>query len=133
VLHRPIETTGILGNWLFAGRARFRWEYFSGTGLQSYQLCCASDARLPERLEGYVANEEWIKTLEDGGRVKFIYQELPEDGAFITAQIAGNEAVYSVVLTAHSRRCRKSFQGRNFMEVGALKRGARRTQIASAS
>jgi hypothetical protein len=42
---------------------------------------------------------EWIKTLEDGRRVKFIYQELPKDGAFITAQIGGNEVVYSVVLT----------------------------------
>jgi hypothetical protein len=31
--------------------------------------------------------------------VKFIYQELPEDGAFITAQIERNEVVYSVVLT----------------------------------
>jgi hypothetical protein len=31
--------------------------------------------------------------------VKFIYQELPGDGAFITAQIEGNEVVYSVVLT----------------------------------
>ena len=44
-------------------------------------------------------DEEWIKTLEDGRKVKFIYQELPEDGAFITAQLAGNEVVYSVVLT----------------------------------
>ena len=42
--------------------------------------------------------EEWIKTLEDGRKVKFIYQELPEDGAFITAQLAGNEVVYSVLL-----------------------------------
>jgi hypothetical protein len=31
--------------------------------------------------------------------VKFIYQELPEDVAFITAQLAGNEIVYSVLLT----------------------------------
>jgi hypothetical protein len=31
--------------------------------------------------------------------VKFIYQELAEDGAFITAQLAGNKVVYSVVLT----------------------------------
>jgi hypothetical protein len=30
--------------------------------------------------------------------VKFVYQELPEDGAFITAQVAGNEVVYSVLL-----------------------------------
>jgi hypothetical protein len=44
-------------------------------------------------------DEEWIKKLEDGRNVKFIYQELPNDGAFITAQIAGNEIVYSVVLT----------------------------------
>jgi hypothetical protein len=43
-------------------------------------------------------DEDWIKTLEDGRKVKFIYQELPEDGAFITAQIAGNEVVYSVLL-----------------------------------
>jgi len=44
-------------------------------------------------------DEQWIKTLEDGRRVKFIYQELPEDGAFLTAQLAGNKVVYSVVLT----------------------------------
>ncbi len=44
-------------------------------------------------------DEEWIKTLSDGRRVKFIYQELPEDGAFITAQIERNEVVYSVILT----------------------------------
>jgi hypothetical protein len=44
-------------------------------------------------------NEEWIKTLEDGRKVKFVCQELPEDGAFITVQVAGNEVVYSVVLT----------------------------------
>jgi hypothetical protein len=42
--------------------------------------------------------EEWIKTLEDGRRVKFVYQELPEDTAFITAQIERNEVVYSVLL-----------------------------------
>ena len=44
-------------------------------------------------------NDEWIKTREDGRKVKFTYQELPEDGAFISAQIAGNEVVYSIVLT----------------------------------
>ncbi len=44
-------------------------------------------------------DEEWIKTLEDGRKVKFIYQELPGDGAFITAQLARKEVVYSVVLT----------------------------------
>jgi hypothetical protein len=43
-------------------------------------------------------DEEWIKELEDGRIVKFIYQELLEDGAFISAQLAGNEVVYSVVV-----------------------------------
>jgi hypothetical protein len=46
-----------------------------------------------------MADEEWIKTLADGRNVMFIYQELPKDGAFITAQLEGNEVVYSVVLT----------------------------------
>jgi hypothetical protein len=44
-------------------------------------------------------DEEWIKTLADGRKVKFIYQKLPAGGAFITAQLAGSEVVYSVVLT----------------------------------
>jgi hypothetical protein len=47
----------------------------------------------------HMLDEEWISKLEDGRKVKFIYQELPGDGAFITAQLAGNEVVYSVVLT----------------------------------
>jgi hypothetical protein len=44
-------------------------------------------------------DDEWIKKLPDGRNVKFVYQELPEAGAFITAQIQGNEVVYSVVLS----------------------------------
>ena len=44
-------------------------------------------------------DEEWIKKLEDGRGVKFTYRELPEDGAFITAQLSRSEVVYSVVLT----------------------------------
>ncbi len=43
--------------------------------------------------------DEWIKKLADGTKVKFIYQELPNDAAFITAQIERNEIVYSVVLS----------------------------------
>ena len=34
-------------------------------------------------------DEEWVKKLEDGRKVKFIYQELPEDGAFITRRLNG--------------------------------------------
>jgi hypothetical protein len=46
-----------------------------------------------------MSEEEWITKLRDGRKVKFTYQELPEDGAFISAQIERNEVVYSVVLT----------------------------------
>jgi hypothetical protein len=42
--------------------------------------------------------EEWIKTLPDGRTVKFANQEVAEDSAIITAQVAGNEVVYSVIL-----------------------------------
>lgn len=45
-----------------------------------------------------MSGEEWVKSLPDGRKVKFVYQELPNGGAFITAQIAGNEVVYSVLL-----------------------------------
>jgi hypothetical protein len=43
-------------------------------------------------------DDEWIKKLSDGRGVKFTYQELPDDGAFITAQLERNEVVYSVLL-----------------------------------
>jgi len=45
-------------------------------------------------------DEEWIKTLADGRRVKFTNQELLKDTAFITAQVEGNKVVYSIVLTS---------------------------------
>ena len=54
---------------------------------------------LPNGLEAKMPDEEWIKTFEDGRKVKFIYQELPGDGAFISAQVAGNEVVYSIILS----------------------------------
>ena len=43
-------------------------------------------------------DDEWIKKLADGRRVKFTSQELDER-AFITAQVERNEVVYSIVLT----------------------------------
>ena len=45
-----------------------------------------------------MSDEEWIKTLDDGRRVKFSCQEMPQDWTFITAQLEGNEVVHSVVL-----------------------------------
>jgi hypothetical protein len=49
--------------------------------------------------EPIMLGDEWIKTLANGRRVKFTYQELPDDGASITAQVEGNKVVYSIVLT----------------------------------
>jgi len=49
-------------------------------------------------------DEEWIKALADGRRVKFTYQELPDDGAFITAQIERNQVVYSILLAKAKNR-----------------------------
>ena len=48
-------------------------------------------------------DDEWIKTRADGGKVKFTYQELPDNASFISAQVAGNEVVYSIV-TAKNRK-----------------------------
>jgi hypothetical protein len=45
-------------------------------------------------------SNEWIKTLADGRNVRFTNQELPDEGAFVTAQVACNEVVYSIVLTS---------------------------------
>jgi hypothetical protein len=66
-------------------------------------------------------DKEWIKTLEDGRKVKFIYQELPGDGAFITAQIAGNEVVYSVVLTKAGNPLSRDSVERHFNDELAKK------------
>jgi hypothetical protein len=78
-------------------KARFR-EDFTGLGLQSFRLCYDSGIGLSGRIEVNMPDDEWVKILEGGRKVKFIYNELPDDGAFITAQLAGNEVVYSVLL-----------------------------------
>ena len=44
-------------------------------------------------------DQQWIRGLADGRRVKFTIQELPDDGVFMTAQIEGNKVVYSIILT----------------------------------
>jgi hypothetical protein len=57
----------------------------------NFRLCFAKEQqKMPD--------DEWITTLADGRKVKFTNQELLEDRAFITAQVAGNKVVYSIVL-----------------------------------
>jgi hypothetical protein len=43
-------------------------------------------------------SDEWIRTFADGRNVKFSHDEMI-DGTFITAQIEGNEVVYSILLS----------------------------------
>jgi len=45
-------------------------------------------------------DDTWIRKLKDGRLVKFTYMELPEDGAFLTAQIERHHVVYSVLLAS---------------------------------
>lgn len=44
-----------------------------------------------------MVDEERIKTLSDGRRVKFANKELLETQSFITAQVESNKVVYSIV------------------------------------
>ena len=76
--------TPLVANWLRHGQ----------------EMCtiCATQKYIPSR-DAKMTEDEWITAREDGRKVKFIYQELPEDRAFISAQIAGNKVVYSILLT----------------------------------
>jgi len=57
-------------------------------------------------------NDEWIRTLADGRRVKFNQDELM-DATFITAQIEGSEVVYSILLNkARTKLTREGVEGR---------------------
>ena len=57
-------------------------------------------------------NDEWIRTLADGRKVKFSHDEAM-DATFITAQIEGNEVVYSILLSkGEAELSRKEVEGR---------------------
>ena len=42
--------------------------------------------------------DEWTKVISGDRLVKFTYVDLPEGIAFLTAQIAGHDVVYSVIV-----------------------------------
>jgi hypothetical protein len=82
----------------------------------------AGSAPFTENLEGSptlevcrvmkMPNDEWIRTLADGRKVKFSQDELV-DATFITAQIEGNEVVYSILLNkAETKLSREGVEGR---------------------
>jgi hypothetical protein len=82
----------------------------------------ARSAPFTENLEAYPTREvcgvtkmpsdEWVRTFADGRSVKFSHDELV-DATFITAQIEGNEVVYSILLSkAETGLSRKEVEGR---------------------
>jgi hypothetical protein len=42
--------------------------------------------------------DEWTRVISGARLVKFTYADLPGGDAFLTAQIAGHEVVYSVIV-----------------------------------
>jgi hypothetical protein len=57
-------------------------------------------------------SDGWIRTLADGRKVKFNHDELI-DATFITAQIEGNEVVYSILLNkVETKLSREDVEGR---------------------
>jgi Ethanolamine utilization protein EutJ (predicted chaperonin) len=56
--------------------------------------------------------DEWIRTFADGRKVKFSHDEVT-GATFITAQIEGNEVVYSILLNkAETKLSRAEVEGR---------------------
>ena len=47
--------------------------------------------------------DEWTKVIWADRLVKFTYSDLPPGAAFMTAQIAGHEVVYSIILEQTER------------------------------
>lgn len=57
-------------------------------------------------------DNEWIRTIADGRKVKFSHDEVG-GATFITAQIEGNEIVYSILLSkAETNLSRAEVEGR---------------------
>ncbi|MGA2629835.1 MAG: hypothetical protein ABSG54_06425 [Terriglobia bacterium] len=56
--------------------------------------------------------DEWIRTFADGRKVKFSHDEVI-NATFITAQIEGNEVVFSILLDkAETKLSREEVEGR---------------------
>jgi hypothetical protein len=57
-------------------------------------------------------SDEWIRTFADGRKVKFSHDGVV-DAAFITAQVEGNEVIYSILLSiAEAKLSREEVEGR---------------------
>ena len=85
-------------------------------------MVCARSAPFTENLEASPTLEvfgvtkmpadEWIRTFADGRKVKFSHDKVL-DATFLTAQIEGNEVVYSILLDkAETKLTREEVEGR---------------------
>ena len=57
-------------------------------------------------------DDEWTNTILGDRLVRFTYRDLPEGHAFLTAQIAGHDVVYSIIQKAEHPFNRKSVERR---------------------
>ena len=48
--------------------------------------------------KGGIMRDEWTKSISGDRLVKFTYDDLPNGAAFLTAQIANHEVVYSIIV-----------------------------------
>jgi hypothetical protein len=58
--------------------------------------------------------DEWTKVISGDRLVKFTYVDLSEGTAFLTAQIAGHDVVYSVILRQAERPFNREGVERHF-------------------
>ncbi|MGA2986162.1 MAG: hypothetical protein ABSG32_20345 [Terriglobia bacterium] len=73
-----------------------------------------------------MSGDEWIRRLADGRKVKFSYDELM-NSTFLTAQIEGNEVVYSILLNkVETKLSRKEVEGRFESELSKCSFGGYR-------
>lgn len=70
------------------------------------EVCLTIRALLVEmhvrQADRLIMEYEWTTTISGHRLVRFTYLDLPEGNAFMTAQIAGHDVVYSVI--AHAER-----------------------------
>ena len=81
---------------------RLRWqsEAFQRTVEEELRrtLRALLEELLVRQAERRTMEDEWTSVISGDRLVRFTYLDLPEGGIFMTAQIAGHDVVYSVIL-----------------------------------
>ncbi len=69
----------------------------SGRIVGSVSVCLSHHAAMANLKMTRDMHDEWTTVISGDRLVKFTYVDLPSGGAFMTAQIAGHEVVYSIL------------------------------------